>query len=279
MPMEKLIDKNCYLSFLMLSYLNLENLKFEIQKIKVRNSRSLLSTNYFDQNLFAKSFKVIQFKNSLVFIDKPRKSSIARFYYFLAAGDSDFFLQNNVDYDLVCDVLVRAPLDLKLDNFLAINSFKEYAKLKKMYLTNDSVYRSSGLNIKLVERRNSTSLSKLFKNNFDSFSERPPDIDEIEFAIKNKEIYCKVSNFGEIMGFYWNSNKKFLSELRYLFVVEKYRGQGIGRELLKEYFINTSNINRKQLWVLENNKSAIRLYESFGFKFDGLVDYIYIKKK
>jgi len=262
----------------MLSYLNLENLKFEIQKIKVRNSRSLLSTNYFDQNLFAKSFKVILFKNSLVFIDKPRQSSIGRFYYFLAAGDSDFFLQNNIDYDLVCDVLDRAPLDLKLDNFLAINSFKEYAKLKKMCLTNDSIYKRSELNIKLVESRNIKSISKLFKNNFDSFSERPPDIDEIEFAIKNKEIYCKVSKLGEIMGFFWNSNKKFLSELRYLFVVEKYRGQGIGRELLKEYFIKTSNINRKQLWVLENNNSAIRLYESFGFKFDGLVDYIYVKK-
>jgi ribosomal protein S18 acetylase RimI-like enzyme len=84
-------------------------------------------------------------------------------------------------------------------------------------------------------------------------------------------------NFGNILGFYWNRNMKFLSELRYLFVINKYRGLGIGKELLSSCLFNTSKINRKQLWVLENNPSAINLYKKFGYEFDGLVDHIFIR--
>jgi ribosomal protein S18 acetylase RimI-like enzyme len=70
---------------------------------------------------------------------------------------------------------------------------------------------------------------------------------------------------------------RFLSELRYLFVINKYRGLVIGKELLSSCLFNTSKINRKQLWVFENNPSAINLYKKFGCEFDGLVDHIFIR--
>ena len=137
--------------------------------------------------------------------------------------------------------------------------------------------QEAGKDISIAKDKDISSLKKLFEENFDRFTERPPSIGDIESAIQNEDIYCKFDNFGNILGFYWNRNMKFLSELRYLFVINKYRGLGIGKELLSSCLFNTSKINRKQLWVLENNSSAINLYKKFGYEFDGLVDHIFIR--
>ena len=109
------------------SNLNLESLKFEIKKIQGRVSRSAIKTNYFDQSLQAKSFEVIQFRNSLVFIDKSSQKSIGRFFYFLSSGDFEYSIEHNFDYDLVCDIVDVIPPDYQLDSFLTLNSFIEYA--------------------------------------------------------------------------------------------------------------------------------------------------------
>ena len=97
-------------------------------------------------------------------------------------------------------------------------------------------------------------------------------------AINNDDIYYKFDNFGNVLGFYWYRNSKFLSELTYIFVLKRYRGLGLGKELLNSYLFNTSKINKKQLWVLDNNSSAINLYLKYGFSFDCLNVYIFSKK-
>ena len=156
--------------------------------------------------------------------------------------------------------------------------FKAYAQLKKMSMINSSIeQQEADKDITIAKDKDISCLKKLFEENFDRFTERPPSIGDIESAIQNEDIYCKFDNFGNILGFYWNRNMKFLSELRYLFVINKYRGLGIGKELLSSCLFNTSKINRKQLWVLENNPSAINLYKKFGYEFDGLVDHIFIR--
>jgi ribosomal protein S18 acetylase RimI-like enzyme len=262
----------------MINNLNLKSLKSEIKTIKGRTSKSLITTNFFNQSLISSSFLVIHFSKSLFFVDRPSKNTIGRFFYFLANTDYEYCINHNFGYDLVCDIVDMAPPSYQLESFLALNSFKEYAKLKKMSITITSYNnKNSDPSIKRAKNINLQSIYLLFAKNFDNFSERPPTIDEIEIAIRNQEIYCKYNKLGDILGFYWNRNKKFLSELKYLFVEYEYRGLGIGKDLLNEYFVNTSSINRKQLWVLEKNISAITLYKNFGYEFDAIVDYIYTK--
>ena len=262
----------------MLSILNLASLQKEIQKIQGDVSRSSIQTNYFDQNLLSSTFKVVKYTNSLVFIDKTSDASIGRLFYCFLSNNIDFDFDFDFDFDLVCDVLVKMPLNQQLINFFNINGFKPYAQLKKMSMINSQLdQQEEGCDITIAKNKDLSSLSILFEKNFDRFSERPPSMGEIESAIINEDIYCKFDNFGNILGFYWHRNMKFLSELRYLFVINKYRGLGIGKELLSSYLFNTSKINRKQLWVLENNSSAINLYMKYGYGFDGLVDYIFIR--
>ena len=265
----------------MVSLLNLKSLKKEIQKIQGSVSRSSIQTNYFDQNLVASTFKVVKFTNGLVFIDNLIDVKIDRFYYFFL-GDN-FPLLSSIsnyfsDFDSVCDVIAKSPINVQLKNFLNTSGFKNYCQLNKMSMNVSSVdLKIAGYNITRAKNKDISGINEIFENNFDRFSERPPNISEIEGAIQNADIYCKFDGFGNIMGFYWCKNMKFLSELRYLFVNEKCRGFGIGKELLSNYFFNTSNINRKQLWVLENNLSAINLYQKYGYEFDGLIDTIFIR--
>ena len=256
----------------MRTVLNLTSLQNEIQKFQGNASRSSIQTNYFDQSLLSRTFKVARCHNGLVFIDKASEASIGRLFYCFLDNNFDF------DFDLVCDVLLKTPLNYRLANFFNMNGFKAYAQLKKMSMINSSIeQQEAGKDISIAKDKDISSLKKLFEENFDRFTERPPSIGDIESAIQNEDIYCKFDNFGNILGFYWNRNMKFLSELRYLFVINKYRGLGIGKELLSSCLFNTSKINRKQLWVLENNSSAINLYKKFGYEFDGLVDHIFIR--
>lgn len=55
-------------------------------------------------------------------------------------------------------------------------------------------------------------------------------------------------------------------------VSEEYRGNGIGRKLLEtaiEHARVNNGISKVELEVFGSNKSAIRLYEKFGFKYEG----------
>jgi len=265
----------------MLSILNIENLQDEIQKIQKGVGRSLIQTNYFNQILLSNNFNVVKTSNSLIFIDKINISIGRLFYFFIGNNiNYNFNFDFDFDFDLVCDVLTQDPLNEKLLNFFNINGFKAYAQLKKMSMIKAPLnLTNKSCDISIAKIKDLGSLNILFEKNFDRFSERPPSIIEISEAINNKDIYCKFDNFGNVLGFYWYRNSKFLSELKYIFVDNNYRGLGFGKELLNSYLFNTSKIKKKQLWVLANNSSAINLYLKYGFGFDNLNDHIFIKNK
>ncbi len=87
----------------------------------------------------------------------------------------------------------------------------------------------------------------------------------------------KITDNQKIIGFLWFDKKKFLTELRYLFVDESYRGQKISKKLMKQYLYHTRDVKKKQLWVLEHNKIAINLYKKYGYEFENLKDTIFKK--
>ncbi len=62
------------------------------------------------------------------------------------------------------------------------------------------------------------------------------------------------------------------AEILNLFVVEGYRGQGIGKKLVNKVIeiCNKEDINMLTLEVRISNKYAIRMYEDIGFK-EGIV--------
>jgi len=59
-------------------------------------------------------------------------------------------------------------------------------------------------------------------------------------------------------------------ELIALYLLEKYKGRGIGKLLADACFEKMSDYTRVSLWVLSQNKNAIGFYENYGFRADGV---------
>lgn len=100
--------------------------------------------------------------------------------------------------------------------------------------------------------------------------------EDFEEMIQSEEIFiAKIQD--EIVGYItFNIKEKKNPNMRYrkqlqieaVCVDEKNRGKGIGTELLRKVkeFAKENNCTDLYLTVNEENKSAIRVYEEFGFK-------------
>ena len=54
-----------------------------------------------------------------------------------------------------------------------------------------------------------------------------------------------------------------------IYILSEYYGQGVGWRLMWEALKQLSDYSRIAVWVLKDNKRAIRFYERCGFRFDG----------
>ncbi|MGH4123651.1 MAG: GNAT family N-acetyltransferase [Clostridium sp.] len=122
-----------------------------------------------------------------------------------------------------------------------------------------------------------------FMRHYDIVSAMPKTIEDVKelvseaqksntayiFAIKNihQEEFIGVTGFEDIS---WNNG----TALIYIGIGgEKHRGKGYGAEALKltmEFGFQELNFHKIQLTVLEYNEPAIKLYEKFGFKREGV---------
>lgn len=88
----------------------------------------------------------------------------------------------------------------------------------------------------------------------------------IEYKIENKPIGTVTLAHID----YKNQN----AEAGILIGEKDYRGKGLAKQALNlviDYGFNELNLNRIYLHLLETNQSALRLYESLGFKREGLL--------
>lgn len=95
-------------------------------------------------------------------------------------------------------------------------------------------------------------------------------------AIVDNDKCCFVAEInGEIVGYLAGSIRNVTgwrnvrqAELDNTLVIEKYRGQGIGRLLAEKFFSWCSDNNAEKILVSAYalNKNAIKFYESLGFK-------------
>ena len=59
-------------------------------------------------------------------------------------------------------------------------------------------------------------------------------------------------------------------EVYAVYLLEEYQGRKIGYRLMREAVEKLEGYRKIALWVLEGNEKAIRFYERFGFRFDGV---------
>jgi ribosomal protein S18 acetylase RimI-like enzyme len=94
-----------------------------------------------------------------------------------------------------------------------------------------------------------------------------------ERATESKEGESSEEVKNEIIGHLWISidEKEHFAWLDSIEVVEQFRGQGMGAQMLAllEEELSKRNIHSISLHVAANNERALRLYQKHGYKFTG----------
>ena len=96
----------------------------------------------------------------------------------------------------------------------------------------------------------------MFLNNFNKYCDNLPSTKEIENAITKNLIIKKTDN-ENIIGFLWFDKKQILTELRYLYVNENYRGLKISNKLMNQYLYLTKNFLQVLLFYYSKPKNLL----------------------
>lgn len=113
----------------------------------------------------------------------------------------------------------------------------------------------------------------LLERAFDRFGEQLPLAYEIETAVAARQVLV-ARHDNQIAGLLFFETQGFTSTLRFWAVAPEHRDLKFGSALMREYFATQSAVKRFVLWVAADNLNAVQKYGHYGYKPDGLVDYV-----
>lgn len=116
-------------------------------------------------------------------------------------------------------------------------------------------------------------IAGLMERSFDCYGEQLPTRGEVEEAVAAQQILV-VKQQDELAGLLFFEAQGVTSTVRIWLVAEKFRSFRVGSVLMQRYFMDQPNARRFILWVATNNDNAIKKYEHYGYKPDGLTDYV-----
>ena len=119
-----------------------------------------------------------------------------------------------------------------------------------------------------------TKLKELFRENFHPYAGCIPLDGELAAEIDEGHILTDDS----VSGLLHFTLSRTGSELRHLAVAEQMRKNGIGGRLVRAY-LNGWGSKKSTVWVRDDNEPAIRLYEAYGYKADGMKSAVLIYDK
>jgi ribosomal protein S18 acetylase RimI-like enzyme len=180
---------------------------------------------------------------------------------------------------LVTDIISKNDEE-NLKGMLTGNGFQPYTSLFRMTRINKDFavpVSTNNPNIVYADINSLEKIQNLFQKYFDPYSEQIPSETQLREWINNLglALYCEAEN---ILGFIIFETNGQTAYLRYWFVHPDYRERGVGSELIRKFFFETSHSSRQIFWVMDGNKNAIKRYEHYGFKSESLFDYIYINR-
>lgn len=110
----------------------------------------------------------------------------------------------------------------------------------------------------------------------DRYAEQIPEMEEIAAAIVRRQVLVTRSG-GDLAGVLHFELQGQTATLRYWWLDDRFRGQGVGARLIRRMFTLCASARRILLWVIAGNENAIVRYEHYGFRRDGLVDQVMMR--
>lgn len=200
-----------------------------------------------------------------------QKNGFYRLFYYI--NNLSEILDVISNKPIVMEILYRGESHKQQDVF----TFWERCGFK-MHLTRDNMVASfkqmtlpkeplSDLKCKYANTELETIFTKkLLENSLDEYTGDRLSSEEVKSYVKNNNIICAYWE-NELAGALQFEIKNNVVWLGHIAVSPKFRGKGIAKELVKVYIeVNkTAPSTRYQLWVINDNLSAVSLYNRFGF--------------
>ncbi len=159
------------------------------------------------------------------------------------------------------------------------NGFSEYRSLIRMVRIVDPRLPPEPLDpeVAFAAPTDTPAIGSFLEGLLDRFSDQIPEPEEIRAAAERRNILI-VRRGQALAGLLFFETKGLTSTLRYWYVSQCSRGQGIGARLIRAYFGLCRSAQRLLLWVASDNSDSIAKYEHYGFRREGLIDRIMIRQ-
>src|SRR5207248_2912846 len=112
----------------------------------------------------------------------------------------------------------------------------------------------------------------------DPYRDRIPHDNELAELVTGRKILL-IRRGAAVGGVLIFETTGLTSHLRYWYVNQRFRDQGIGARLMRTFLRVSSGGRRILLWVVSGNADAIAKYRHYGFQAESLVDWIMIDKE
>lgn len=176
----------------------------------------------------------------------------------------------------VFDQIVDARTDASLlDGFQSLG-FEVRKSLVRMSKINETQELVADASVFDVTKEDIPTLDALLHEHFDKYAEQLPTIEELNDFVESKHVIVKRKE-DKIAGFIFYDQSPSTLYLRYWLVNPEFRNQGVGSELFHEYNRRGATCKRHMLWVVEDNRNAIKRYEHYGYKNEAMKDYVLTK--
>ena len=155
--------------------------------------------------------------------------------------------------------------------------FARYLQRKRLFLSARNLEKTERVPSFAKEEETETILT-LMQQSFEPYTSALPDLDTLRQDIRENRVLA--AREGEkLLGFLRFGREKKVSVLWQIAVVPDGRGKGIGSGLVQDWLvIERDEAAKFQLWVREDNPSALRMYEASGFLPDGRIAPVMMKK-
>lgn len=175
---------------------------------------------------------------------------------------------------LVSDLVGTPP---PVDAIAAIHlehGFRLHRSLVRM--ARDTAPGGADPSVEFAEPDDGAAVSAFLEALLDRFVDQVPDLEQVRDAIGERRILMLRRN-GLPAAILWFETTGLSSLLRYWYVGDEFRGQGLGARLIRTFFELCRDGRRIVLWVIEDNCDAIAIYRRYGFRSEGLVDRIVVR--
>ena len=218
-------------------------------------------------------------ENGVVILEE--EESFVRVYFYFAAeeflGEILRHASSFTGKPLIAEVIGNEKATGRVVSALENTGFAEHNRLMRMLRKVDCVTAASSLPVIYAGAKDLDNIMQLLYEEFDIYTSHLPQSGSVLESINREEIIVTRKDGSSLAGLAYFESKGINRKYLYQIVVEKnMRGRGLGETMLSQGLSLFPPNTVCELWVEDRNSAAIKLYEKYDFRKDGMLDYVMI---